>query len=304
MDDPLFIINKPEPRITESDVGNAYARLDTSAKRQFDAMWAMPLPGRSRLLAAFLTNKFTMAGSHATGCFSHASRFNHSCQPNCIMGHTSQRQTQCYVFRDVAAGEELTFSYHKGATTLPTIQRRQFLWDVGIRCACILCATSDRERATSDQRRTLMCFMFFIGMKTHVADVEEHVPNIDRTSVLVRATNLGCDETWPMAAFMCLADAEGLAFGRIPWAVSTATIASLVERCKGLEGSVLPKSNKLPEVLHFWVARQRAFNRTSRGSSDWAIEKFEDLCQGAELIVAYMNFAVASGRPLMNPGGI
>lgn len=89
--------------------------------------------------------------SEVGGIFPLIARMNHSCRPNAQHAWNDKlgRQT-VYAVRDVAAGDELTLSYHNGG---PSSERRAALKQFfGFDCACELCALPPKQLRESDRR--------------------------------------------------------------------------------------------------------------------------------------------------------
>lgn len=104
-------------------------------------------------------------GRNKRGCFVHASRFNHSCLPNCHISTTSNGDNQCHVDRDVEAGEERTSSYDEIFLCLSTYLRSLHMTFSGIfffsQRQCKLCAFAGAVRDESDRRRLLVRELYY-----------------------------------------------------------------------------------------------------------------------------------------------
>jgi hypothetical protein len=89
--------------------------------------------------------------SDVGGIFPLIARMNHSCRPNAQHRWNPARGEQTvYAVRDVAAGEELTLSYHNGG---PSAERKAALQQFfGFACACELCAQPAEALRKSDRR--------------------------------------------------------------------------------------------------------------------------------------------------------
>ncbi|KAK4498861.1 hypothetical protein PRZ48_009371 [Zasmidium cellare] len=165
VDKPLMVIDKKHG-FDAADVGAEYQKLSSAQKEAFDQARVVFSNGREESTSdasafdKFNTNKFSIDGKDKWGCFAHASRFNHSCLPNCHMSATANEGMQCHVIRDVAAGEELTFTYFENLLYLPTNQRRQFMAAkfmlLAGGCLCKLCTNPGKEQNESDARRLQM----------------------------------------------------------------------------------------------------------------------------------------------------
>ncbi|KAI0172597.1 SET domain-containing protein [Hypoxylon sp. FL1284] len=79
------------------------------------------------------------------------SRLNHACKPNMFSRVSSTSLgMEVVAYRDVEAGEELTFSYTP--LNLLSEQRQPLIQEWGFNCSCLICASPD-ESASSDRRR-------------------------------------------------------------------------------------------------------------------------------------------------------
>ncbi|KAH8194704.1 hypothetical protein TruAng_011138 [Truncatella angustata] len=89
--------------------------------------------------------------SEVGGVFPLIARLNHSCRPNAQHSWNSKLGAQTvHALRDVAAGEELTLSYHNGG---PSADRRAALSQFfNFDCACELCSLPREQRRKSDKR--------------------------------------------------------------------------------------------------------------------------------------------------------
>lgn len=93
------------------------------------------------------SGKVAGTGLYATLCFS-----NHSCSPNAMPKHSLKqhwRHAALVAVRDVAAGEEITWSYHDAAIFLSYGDRRDLLREkFGFWCRCRLCAIDEMTAAS------------------------------------------------------------------------------------------------------------------------------------------------------------
>ncbi|KAI5867510.1 hypothetical protein GGS23DRAFT_548710 [Durotheca rogersii] len=99
------------------------------------------------------TNAFgvLLGGQDHSALYLDVSRLNHACKPNMFSRFSSATLAmEVVAYRDIAAGEELTFSYTP--LNLPSEPRQSLLREWGFNCTCALCASA-RETAASDRRR-------------------------------------------------------------------------------------------------------------------------------------------------------
>ncbi|OAL44501.1 SET domain-containing protein [Pyrenochaeta sp. DS3sAY3a] len=94
------------------------------------------------IMSIFQTNCMEMR--QGTGLYVHASRFNHSCNPNAAFSFNGNLGMETvHIMHDVAEGEELTFSYcdmsHDKAT------RAWELKHYGFKCDCRACTEDERD---------------------------------------------------------------------------------------------------------------------------------------------------------------
>ncbi|KAF2164053.1 hypothetical protein M409DRAFT_25402 [Zasmidium cellare ATCC 36951] len=162
VDKPLMVFNTALSHISPIDTTQKYHRMSPQDRAEFDRAPGI-LPGGHQGIVAthdmkFHLNRFTI-NDGKSGCFVHASRFNHSCVPNCSMTPTSNDSIQCILIKDVPAGEELTFAYNENFLYLTSVQRAQYLKNLRFTfrdCLCAICTQPERDRADSDRRRALM----------------------------------------------------------------------------------------------------------------------------------------------------
>ena len=87
------------------------------------------------------TFRFTdeAGGLLGAACYPHASMFNHSCAPNCVVTYSGAGVMRVRVASDVAAGAELTHCYID--LCAPTVERAERLrQQYGFLCTCRRCA--------------------------------------------------------------------------------------------------------------------------------------------------------------------
>lgn len=163
--------------LDHNDVMLAYQQLSPVARMEFDQAPAVRPSGfkttHASPIAKFVSTHFSLSDATKWGCFVHASRLNHSCSPNCYMSPVSADTMQCYVIRDVAAGEELTFAYHDAVLFLPTDQRHEMIKIKGLgfsNCLCELCSKPAAERGLSDLRRNLLRHILYVVYKRDVGE--------------------------------------------------------------------------------------------------------------------------------------
>ncbi|OTA62636.1 SET domain-containing protein [Hypoxylon sp. EC38] len=86
-----------------------------------------------------------------SGLYLDVSRLNHACKPNMFSRFSSTTLgMEVVAYREIEAGEELTFSYLP--LNLQSEQRQSLIREWGFNCSCSLC-TSPAETAISDRRR-------------------------------------------------------------------------------------------------------------------------------------------------------
>ncbi|POS72242.1 Mcg1p [Diaporthe helianthi] len=110
-----------------------------------------------RLHSTFTTNMFDETAPGASSLFLQASRFNHSCVPNCDYGHMSDETRTTMTIRasqDIKAGEELCLTY-----VTYYDDRAQRMADLkqnwGFDCNCPACDYEDPEVDTEAHEETL-----------------------------------------------------------------------------------------------------------------------------------------------------
>lgn len=158
LDDALMHFDKSRHEVNEADLRQAFQGLDEAARTQFMGLFVsanyahMPT---FLLKPKYDTNHF--GSSEKSGCYAHASRFNHSCSPNCVITAASSHQKQCFVVKPVKIGEELTFAYDPELEYMTFDQRTVYFATAPEaafnKCFCSLCQASPDVRAASDGRR-------------------------------------------------------------------------------------------------------------------------------------------------------
>ncbi|KAK4867067.1 hypothetical protein LT330_007808 [Penicillium expansum] len=152
-EDPLFVIRKATPEITEVDISAAHLKLSTSQKAQFSLLRDNGSKFFTSLRNAMAQNSFDISdGSPANGLFLVHSRFNHSCLPNSQVPAFHGETIRLYATKDIQAGEEISISYldSKGHTR----NERQKLMDFA--CDCKACLPGTPFQQLSDLRRRLI----------------------------------------------------------------------------------------------------------------------------------------------------
>ncbi|KAI2778045.1 SET domain-containing protein [Daldinia loculata] len=80
------------------------------------------------------------------------SRINHDCRPNVFWRYSVRSLTvEVIAMRDIEPGEEITQSYVP--LGLSYEERKEDLKNWGFTCTCLLCASSQKQRAASDENR-------------------------------------------------------------------------------------------------------------------------------------------------------
>ncbi|KAK8054898.1 hypothetical protein PG993_000125 [Apiospora rasikravindrae] len=156
---PLFAIPKHHTAITSSDVLSALRTSSPTTQRQFQALRdhhaTLPFPNPAK---AFAENSFaigTDTHSPAHGFFPLLSRFNHACLPNAAVPLLKDADAPAlYATRDIAAGEEIAFSYDPRFESRTARERHASL---GFACGCRAChPPGSRFQRASDLRRRLI----------------------------------------------------------------------------------------------------------------------------------------------------
>lgn len=106
VDHALFAVPSTEEKIVLDKV----AGLDPATRQLFNSLPRDPKFSNPDM-ARFSMSNFQINSTGMVGAFAHASRLNHSCQPNCAMTTTADGQMQCHVINNISKGEELTFAY-------------------------------------------------------------------------------------------------------------------------------------------------------------------------------------------------
>ncbi|CAG8978357.1 hypothetical protein HYALB_00012492 [Hymenoscyphus albidus] len=111
------------------------------------------------------------------------SRFNHSCVPNMQVTHNNV-QLKSYAFRDIMAGEEITFSYRE-MLYKTSAQRREELQEEKIFVRdCRACVPGNPFQEQSDSRRRLLRGLKFLRTGE---DPEERENSPDRYPIIFDA---------------------------------------------------------------------------------------------------------------------
>lgn len=136
----------------EKDLGAIIKGLPKEGQRAFLTLHNN-FPGQPNPFSNIIRSNGYPLGpsSEVGGVFPLIARLNHSCRPNAQHAWNDKLQEQTvYAVRDIAAGEELTLSYHNGG---PSAERkaalRQFF---GFDCACELCGLPAEKLKKSDKR--------------------------------------------------------------------------------------------------------------------------------------------------------
>lgn len=221
IDTALFMIDKPFKQVKEEDVHNVLSTLTSGEQQAFKSLpiFAPPQSAifynkHAPLLGRLSTNQFSPIGGNKCGCFVHASRFNHSCLPNCGMvgdmeGDMPERR--CVVYRDILKDEELTFSYFEGLQCMDTAQRETFLTNVMSQpCKCELCTAPRHIQYVSDLRRILIRFLLFFIHNKDWAHRNQPIRDDFRTELEIEANRMGARPGWANLLLVCLAEEEGV----------------------------------------------------------------------------------------------
>ncbi|EGP87576.1 uncharacterized protein MYCGRDRAFT_93271 [Zymoseptoria tritici IPO323] len=290
VDQALFVTERPMPYVNEGDVQRIFANLSPPAKAQF---LALPLNALNRnapdasLSAKFYSNMFHIRGQPREGCFGHASRFNHSCAPNCAITTNGQwQQQQCLTIRDVSVGEDLTFSYTEDFLLMTTQERMEDLAMGGFSCGCTLCTQPAEDRVVSDLRRMLMRHMAFLW-RGH--DSRSAIPQVGAEYVhrhreyIEQQRPIG--DTLPMILFAKLAEAEGI-INRLPQLAYGHAIAVVLDHAQANGFRRVPWSALLN--IREWSRKARMIQRLHTGTEtynhDPTEQRFRWLCDRADRI--------------------
>ncbi|KAJ7496871.1 hypothetical protein FB451DRAFT_1456778 [Mycena latifolia] len=165
----FFLFDSPPDDFTQEQVNQAvlaqgeqclqevFSRLSPENKKAYMALANSHLQdGSGPLMGILRTNglgagDLTIPGDppmrYSAVC-KEISRLNHSCCPNTdAVFDTASFSYRLFAVRDIAPGEELTFSYTD--ISQPAAERQKKLEPYGFRCACRAC----RDPRTSDPRR-------------------------------------------------------------------------------------------------------------------------------------------------------
>jgi hypothetical protein len=151
---PLFTTaSLSDPATFEKDLGAIIRALPREGQRAFLSLHNN-FPGQPAPFSNIVRSNGYPLGpsSDVGGLFPLVARLNHSCRPNAQHAWDAARGRETvHAVRDVAAGEELTLSYHNGGQASGERQAalRQFF---GFACACAACARPAAELAASDAR--------------------------------------------------------------------------------------------------------------------------------------------------------
>ncbi|KXT01160.1 hypothetical protein AC578_606 [Pseudocercospora eumusae] len=286
VDNALFIIEKQASDITLFDLRQALRKLDKTDQERFHTL---PMPDdakgsshEAQQLAVFALHVHSIKGGAAQGCFIHASRFNHSCSPNCAMATNDEGQKHCYVFKDVRAGDELTFAYMDPVQYMTTDERQQYLREyLGGPCLCALCSTPAPQREASDLRRRLMRFLLFIRNGRDLPDdLRRMIPHDYYHNRILWGTMVEECTLWPMLLFAYLAEAEGIVCGVSLRYNFIDLIKVVIGWC--INNKVTRLSVRTERCLRLWAKKARKAKRLTTGqdsdSGTSAEEGFADVC--------------------------
>ncbi|KAK9426737.1 putative SET domain-containing protein [Seiridium unicorne] len=136
----------------EKDLGVIVRSLPKEGQRAFLSLHNN-FPGQPNPFSNIIRSNGYPLGpnSEVGGIFPLIARLNHSCLPNAQHSWNEKLQRQTvYAVRDVAAGAELTLSYHNGG---PSTERKAALKQFfGFDCACELCSLPPEKLRKSDKR--------------------------------------------------------------------------------------------------------------------------------------------------------
>ena len=231
---PIFIIKRRSNSITEDDIATAYNKLTAAEKRTCDNMGdprldieskaASSLNARvlamSARLARFQANKFVLDRNMSSwGCFPVSSRFNHFCLPNATaIAQNSNGLKHWRIFKDVAPGEELTFTYMEACQYMTFEERQSYLKYIGLISgySCQLCSLPEDKRVASDMRRCLMRHLLYMYTGKDLDGAPSTINGTALQKVNLRTQNLRAVGTVHAFLFGKLAEAEGLVAGIWP----------------------------------------------------------------------------------------
>ncbi|KAF7198514.1 SET domain-containing protein 5 [Pseudocercospora fuligena] len=286
VDNALFIIEKSTSDLDPFDIHQALRKLSKTDQERFHMLpmpdYAKDSPREVRSFAIFALDHHSIRGGTAQGCFVHASRFNHSCSPNCAMATNDEGQKHCYVFKNVRAGEELTFAYMDPVQYMTTDERQEYLRDcLSGPCLCALCSTSAPQREVSDLRRRLMRFLLFIRNGSDLpGEVRRKIPRDYHNNYISWDTMVDKCILWPMLLFAYLAEAEGIVSGVSLRYNYIYLIKVVIGWC--INNKVRRLSVETARCLRLWAGKAREAKRLTTGqdsdSGTSAEEGFADIC--------------------------
>lgn len=156
----LFAIPKHHDDITELDVLAAFRKSPRTTQWQFLSLRDDAGAPFTNIAKAFAENSFAIGvpevGAPRHGFFPLLSRFNHSCLPNAAVpiDKDAPRDTPAiHATRDIAAGEEIAFSYDPRFASQTARERHESL---GFVCDCPACRPGTAFQRASDLRRRLI----------------------------------------------------------------------------------------------------------------------------------------------------
>ncbi|KAK8036475.1 hypothetical protein PG991_001612 [Apiospora marii] len=217
----LFAIPKHHDAITELDVLSALRQSPRATQRQFLSLRDDAGAPFANIAKAFAENSFAIgdpeAGAPSHGFFPLLSRFNHSCLPNAAVpiDEEGPRDTPAiHATRDIAAGEEITFSYDPRFASQTARERHGAL---GFACDCPACRPGTASHRASDLRQRLIRGLQFMlpggdDPTVAVAGSEPfHViaDPIARKQVAESRTPLSSELVYNLLT-VCLMEAEGI----------------------------------------------------------------------------------------------
>lgn len=295
IDRPLMTFSVETNRIGDREVLDAYEQLQDDDKRDFDRTPAFHRSGEryfgARPADVFHCNKFSMNGGSRRGCFVYASRFNHSCSPNCDMS-TNDGNMECHVLTDVAEGQELTFSYFHCVWYLPTDQRQEIAekWlTPGARCLCSLCLRPEPERRESDSRRLRLRHLIYAWNGIDIAP--EARSSIPVSEIEAEFGTPNCKQRGdlkPLREFIDTADQEGILAGRIFRGAYWEGAEAIVNKAEQA-GRPVDVLTELPD-LRRWTLRAEEFKNIFGGGAfrrrDEGEQSFDESIARYKVVIA------------------
>ncbi|CAG8951278.1 hypothetical protein HYFRA_00008027 [Hymenoscyphus fraxineus] len=188
-EEPLLVVPRRLSQATEADIHAAVNQLGERERRIYS--WLRKNGDATKKYTYYrdaLSDNYhqlkKLSKTHSHLYVVH-SRFNHSCVPNMKVVHNPNNvQLESYAFRDIMAGEEITFSYWQSLYKT-SAQRREMLQEVkSFVCDCRACVPGTAFQEQSDSRRRLLRGLKFLRIGK---DPEERENSPDRYPLIFDA---------------------------------------------------------------------------------------------------------------------